>query len=63
MTRIPTMQQPAEMPTAVPVAPAVSGSYRWKWLGDQADLCIGGNLGTHGFTANRSTRHLGRPST
>ena len=63
MTRISTMQQPAVMPTATPVVPAVSGDYGWKWLGDQVGPCIGGNLGTHGFIANRSARHLGRRST
>ncbi len=63
MIRIPTMQQAAVMPTAAPVVPAVSGRYGREWFGTQADPCIGGNLGTHGFTAKRSTRLLGRLST
>jgi hypothetical protein len=63
MTRIPTEQQPAAMPTAAPVAPVMSGlANRREWLGYQADPCLGDH-GTHGFTAKRSTRHLGRPST
>ena len=56
------MQQPAAMPTAALVDPVTSGLMGREWLGNQADPCIGG-YGTHGFTAKRSTRHLGRPST
>ena len=63
MTRIPTEQQPAAMPTAAPVVPVMSGLINGReWLGYQADPCLGDH-GTHGFTAKRSTRHLGRPST
>jgi hypothetical protein len=63
MIRIPTEQQMAAMPSAARVVPAMpSVAYR-TWLGDQADPCIGGTHGTNGFTAKRSTRHLGRPST
>jgi hypothetical protein len=64
MIRIPTQQQPAVMPTAAPVVPVMSGlMYGREWLGSQSDPCIGGNHGTNGFTAKRSTRLLGRPST
>jgi hypothetical protein len=63
MTRITTEQLPAAMPMAAPVVPVMSGLIERVWLGYQADPCIGGNDGTHGFTAKRSTRHLGRPST
>ena len=63
MIRIPTEQQPAAMPTAASVAPVMSGLINGcEWLGYQADPCLGDH-GTHGFTAKRSTRHLGRPST
>ena len=63
MIRIPTEQQPAAMPTAAPVAPVMSGLVDWRErLGYQANPCIGDH-GTIGFTAKRSTRHLGRPST
>ena len=63
MIRIPTEQQPAAMPTAAPVVPVMSGLINGReWLGYQADPCLGDH-GTHGFTAKRSTRHLGRPST
>ena len=62
MTRIPTEQQPAAMPTA-PVAPVMSGLINGRgWLGYEADPCLGDH-GTIGFTAKRSTRPLGRPST
>jgi hypothetical protein len=64
MTWITTRQLPAVMPMAAPVVPVMSGLIgRRVWLGYQADPCIGGNHRTHGFTAKRSTRHLGRPST
>ena len=65
MTRIPTEQQPAAMPTAASVVPVMFGlMYTRGWLGSQADPCIGGNHGTNGFTAKRSTtRYLGRSST
>jgi hypothetical protein len=63
MIRIPTEQQPAAMPTAAPVVPVMSGLINGReWFGYQADPCLGDH-GTHGFTAKRSTRHLGRPST
>ena len=63
MIRIPTEQQPAAMPTAASVAPVMSGLIGGReWLGYLADPCLGDH-GTHGFTAKRSTRHLGRPST
>jgi hypothetical protein len=45
----------------VPIVPGLM--YGRKWLGRTADPCIGGNHGTNGFTAKRSPRHLGRPST
>jgi len=63
MIRIPTEQPMAAMPSAARVVPALSGLAYGTWLGDQVDPCIGGNHGTHGFTAKRSTRPLGRPST
>jgi hypothetical protein len=64
MIRIPTEQQPAAMPTAARVAPVMSGLvYRRNWLGIHADPCTGGDFDTNGFTAKRSTRHLGRSST
>jgi hypothetical protein len=64
MIRIPTEQRPAVMPSAAPVVPVMSGfMYGHEWLGNQADPCTGGNHGTHGFTAKRSTRHLRKPST
>jgi hypothetical protein len=65
MIRIPTEQQPAAMPSAASVVPVMSGLvYGRGWLGNQADPCIGGNHGTNGFTAKRSTtRHLRRSST
>ena len=64
MIRISTQQRTAVMPAAAPVVPVMSGlPYRGEWLGNQADPCIGGNHGTHGFTAKRSTRHLRKPST
>ena len=64
MIRIPTEQQTAAMPAAARVAPVMSGlAYRLPWLGNHADPCTGGDLGTIGFTAKRSTRHLGRSST
>jgi hypothetical protein len=64
MIRISTQQQPAAMPTAAAVVPVMSTlMYGREWLGNQADPCIGGNHGTPGFTAKRSTRHLGRLST
>ena len=64
MIRIPTEQRPAAMPSAAPVAPVMTGlMYGRTWLGHQADPCNGGVHGTDGFTAKRSTRHLGRPST
>ena len=63
MIRIPTEQQPAAMPSAAPGAPVMSGLINGcGWLGYQADPCLGDH-GTHGFTAKRSTRHLGRLST
>ena len=64
MIRIPTEQQAAAMPTAARVAPVMSGLvHRRQWLGIHADPCTGGDLGTNGFTAKRSARHLGRRST
>ena len=64
MTRIPTQQRAAVMPNAAPVVPVMSGlMYGREWLGNQADPCIGGTHGTHGFTAKRSIRHLRKPST
>jgi hypothetical protein len=64
MIGIPTTQLPAGVPTAAPVVPVVPGlMYGRKWLGRTADPCIGGNHPTIGFTAKRSPRHLGRPST
>ena len=62
MTRIPTEQQMAAMPSAARVVPVMSGLIGGEWLGYQADPCLGDH-GTNGFTAKRSTRHLGRPST
>ena len=63
MIRIPTEQRAAVMPSVAPVVPVMSGLvYGRDWLGEQTDPCTG-NHGTHGFTAKRSTRHLGRPST
>jgi hypothetical protein len=64
MIRFTTEQRPAATPTATPVVPVMSGLiHRRVWLGDQADPCLGGNHGSYGFTAKRSARHLGRPST
>lgn len=64
MIWIPTEQQPAVMPTAARVAPVMSGlADTRQWTGSHAGPCIGANPGTNGFTAERSTRHLGRPST
>jgi hypothetical protein len=64
MIRIPTKQPTAAMPAAARVAPVMSGLvYRLEWLSIHADPCTGGNFGTNGFTAKRSTRHLGRHST
>jgi hypothetical protein len=64
MIRIPTEQPTAAMPPAARVAPVMSGlAYRRSWLGIHADQSAVGELGTNGFTAKRSTRHLGRPST
>ena len=63
MTRIPTEQQMAAMPSAARVVPVMSGLvYGREWLGEQADPCTGTH-GTNGFTATRHPRHLGRPST
>ena len=63
MIRIPTEQQMAAMPSAARVVPVMSGLvYGRDWLGELTDPCTG-NHGTSGFTAKRSTRHLGRPST
>ena len=51
------------MPSVAPVVPVMSGLvYGREWLGEQTDPCSGTH-GTNGFTAKRSTRHLGRPST
>ena len=64
MIRIPTMQQPAAMPSAAPVVPVMSGLTGGRtWQDIPAASYSGGNDGTHGFTAKRSTRPLGRPST
>ena len=63
MTRIPTEQRAAVMPTIAPVAPVMSGLVDGRhWLGEPTVPCSG-NHGTTGFTAKRSTRHLGRAST
>ena len=63
MIRIPTEQQMAAMPSAARVVPVMSGLVSGReWLGEQTDPCSGTH-GTNGFTAKRSTRHLGRPST
>ena len=63
MIRIPTEQRAAVMPSAAPVVPVMSGLvYGRDWLGELTDPCSGTH-GTNGFTAKRSTRHLGRPST
>ena len=63
MIRIPTEQRAAGMPIAAPVVPVMSGLVSGReWLGEQAYPCTGTH-GTNGFTAKRSTRHLGRPST
>ena len=63
MIRIPTEQRAAVMPSSAPVVPVMSGLvYGREWLGAQTDPCTGTH-GTNGFTAKRSTRHLGRPST
>ncbi len=63
MIRIPTEQQAAAMPAAR-VVPVMAGlAYKRGWLSIHADPCTGGDLGTNGFTAKRSTRHFGRPST
>lgn len=63
MTRIPTEQRPAAMPSAASVVPVMSGLvYGREWLGEQTDPCSGTH-GTNGFMAKRSTRPLGRPST
>jgi hypothetical protein len=63
MIRIPTEQRAAVMPSIAPVVPVMSGLvYGREWLGAQTDPCTGTH-GTNGFTAKRSTRHLGRPST
>ena len=63
MIRIPTEQRAAVMPSVAPVVPVMSGLvYGRDWLGAHTDPCTG-NHGTSGFTAKRSTRYLGRPST
>lgn len=63
MIRIPTDQRTAAMPSAASVVPVMSGLvYGREWLGEQAHPCAG-TSGTNGFTAKRSTRHLGRSST
>jgi hypothetical protein len=63
MIRIPTEQRAAVLPNAAPVVPVMPGLvYGREWLGEQTDPCSG-NHGTAGFTAKRSTRHLGRSST
>ena len=63
MIRIPTEQRAAVMPSIAPVVPVMSGLvYGREWLGAQTDPCTSTH-GTNGFTAKRSTRHLGRPST
>jgi hypothetical protein len=63
MIRIPTEQRAAGTPVVAPVVPVMSGLvYGREWLGDQSDPCTSTH-GTIGFTAKRSTRHLGRPST
>lgn len=63
MIRIPTEQRAAVVPSAAPVVPVMSGLVDGRqWLGEQTDPCSGTH-GTDGFTAKRSSRHLGRPST
>lgn len=63
MTRITIEQRAAFMPSIAPVVPVMAGLVGGRsWLGEQTDPCSG-NHGTTGFTAKRSTRHLGRPST
>ena len=63
MIRIPTEQRAAVLPSVAPVVPVMSGLvYGREWLGERTDPCTG-NHGTAGFTAKRSTRYLGRPST
>jgi hypothetical protein len=64
MTPIHTMQPPAAMPTAAPVVSVMSGLAGGRdWQDIQVATYRGGNDGTHGFTAKRSPRLLGRPST
>jgi hypothetical protein len=63
MIRIPTEQRMAAMPSAARVVPALADLGYRMWLGDQTAPCSGATHGTNGFTAKRSTRHLGRPST
>ena len=54
-------QRQAAMPTAAPVGP---GMRDLGWLEVPVPPCGGGIASsTHAFTGNRSTRHLGRPST
>ena len=65
MIRILTMQPMAAMPSAAPVDPVMAGLGGRTWRDIQA-ASYGGNDGTHrtnGFTAKRSPRDLGRPST
>lgn len=59
------MQLPAT-PVAARVVPVMSGLRGRTWLGGHANPCAGTTSGkpeTYGFTAKRSTRPFGRPST
>jgi hypothetical protein len=63
MIRIATEQRMAAMPSAARAVPVLPDLSSRKWFGDQAAPCTGATHGTNGYTAKRSTRLLGRPST
>ncbi len=58
-----TKQRAAVMPSAARVVPAVDTQLGNGWAGGIATPWDLGNATSHGFTAKRSTRHLGGLST
>ena len=64
MTRIPDMKQrEAAMPTAAFVGPFMRDLRLGSGWAGIADSWVCQTSNSHGFTAKRSTRHLGRSST
>lgn len=65
MTRIPDMKQrEAAMPTAALVGPFMRDPQLGNgWAGGIAYSWVSETSNTHGFTAKRSARYLGRSST